>query len=117
VGVAARLGLDPSNLRRLNPNIITLQTSGYGQTGPKAEQPGWDMVMQALCGLEQRAGGEGNPPLWYRSAIVDYSTGALGAISLLMAVFTRARYGGSVETEVSLLATALTLMPELIRTP
>jgi crotonobetainyl-CoA:carnitine CoA-transferase CaiB-like acyl-CoA transferase len=73
------------------------------------------MVIQALCGLEMRAGGEGNAPLWYRSAVVDYATGALGAIAMLMAIFQRHRCAGPVAAEVSLLASALFMLSELVR--
>jgi crotonobetainyl-CoA:carnitine CoA-transferase CaiB-like acyl-CoA transferase len=116
VGVATRLGIDPPRLRDAQPDIVTLETSGYGLTGPNAREPAWDMVMQALCGLEMRAGGEGNAPLWYRSAIVDYATGALGAISILMALFHRLRTAQSVAADVSLLSCALFLMSEVVRT-
>jgi crotonobetainyl-CoA:carnitine CoA-transferase CaiB-like acyl-CoA transferase len=115
LGVAERLGVDPASLRRLRADIVTLETNGYGSKGPKAKGAGWDMVMQALCGHEARAGGIGNPPLWYRSALLDFSTGALGAISVLMAVHARNRGAGSVAIESSLLATGLFLMSELIR--
>jgi crotonobetainyl-CoA:carnitine CoA-transferase CaiB-like acyl-CoA transferase len=53
--------------------------------------------------------------LWYRSALVDFATGALGAIAVLMAVHARNRGVGSVAVETSLLATALFLMSELIQ--
>jgi crotonobetainyl-CoA:carnitine CoA-transferase CaiB-like acyl-CoA transferase len=115
VGVAERLGIDPPSLRRLQPQMVTLQTSGYGASGPKAHEPAWDMIMQALCGLEARAGGQGNPPVWYRSALVDYATGAVGAIATLMGVFHQRRHCVAVEVEVSLLSTALFLLSELIQ--
>jgi crotonobetainyl-CoA:carnitine CoA-transferase CaiB-like acyl-CoA transferase len=115
LGVAKRLHVDPQELRNLRPDIVTLETSGYGSSGPKACEPGWDMVIQALCGLEMRAGGEGNAPLWYRSAVVDYATGALGAIAMLMAIFQRHRCAGPVAAEVSLLASALFMLSELVR--
>jgi crotonobetainyl-CoA:carnitine CoA-transferase CaiB-like acyl-CoA transferase len=117
VGVAERLGIDPNTLRGLQPNIVTLETSGYGSSGPKSTEPAWDMIMQALCGLEARAGGQGNPPLWYRSALVDYATGALGAIAILMGVFQQRRCGTPVAAEVSLLATGLFMLSELIQNP
>ena len=117
LGVAERLGVDPASLRTLRPDMITLETNGYGATGPKAKQAGWDMVMQALCGHESRAGGQGNPPLWYRSALIDFATGSLGAIAVLMAAYARDRGAGAVEIETSLLATGLFLMSELVQLP
>jgi len=117
VGVAERLEVDPPSLRRLCPDIITLETSGYGLSGPKSREPAWDMVLQALCGLEMRAGGDGNPPLWYRSAIVDYATGALGAIAVVMALYHRRRHGVAVAADVSLLSSGLFLLSELVQSP
>jgi crotonobetainyl-CoA:carnitine CoA-transferase CaiB-like acyl-CoA transferase len=116
LGVAERLGVDPESLRRLRPDIVTLAATGYGSRGPKAKNAGWDMVMQALCGHEARAGGRGNAPLWYRSALIDFATGALGAIAILMALHARNRGVGSIEVETSLMATGLFLMSELIET-
>ena len=115
LGVAGRLAVDPVSLRQRKADIITLETTGYGSSGPKADKPGWDMIMQALSGLEVRAGGEGNPPLWYRSALVDYGTGALGAIAMLMSVYRRRQTGAAVEAEVSLMATALFMLVELVQ--
>ncbi|QTO23332.1 CoA transferase [Burkholderia seminalis] len=116
VGVAERLRIDPTRLREVRPDIVTLTTTAYGDSGPKAQYPGFDMVMQALCGHEERAGGEGNPPLWIRVPLVDYATGALGAVATLMGLYAQRRHGASAATHVSLLDTALFLMSELIRT-
>ncbi|MCA8094850.1 CoA transferase [Burkholderia anthina] len=116
VGVAERLGIDPERLREARPDIVTLTTTAYGDSGPKAQYSGFDMVMQALCGHEARAGGEGNPPLWIRVPLVDYAAGALGAVATLMGLYAQRRHGASAATHVSLLDTALFLMSELIRT-
>lgn len=117
VGVAERLGVHSARLRQGNPSLVTLQTTAYGSSGPKAAQPGFDMVMQALCGHELRAGGEGNPPLWYRSPFVDFATGALGAIAIVAGLVRRQATGSAVDAEVSLLGTAMFLMSELVQAP
>lgn len=107
VGVAERLGLDSDTLRADNPGLVYLHTTAYGRTGAKAGDSGFDMVMQALAGHEVRAGGAGNPPLWYRAPFVDYATGALGAIGVLAALCRRARAGRAVDVHVSLLSAAM----------
>jgi crotonobetainyl-CoA:carnitine CoA-transferase CaiB-like acyl-CoA transferase len=117
VGVAERLGVDSARLRESNPSLIVLHATAYGSSGPKATHPGFDMVTQALCGHEMRAGGAGNPPLWYRSPFVDFATGTLGAIAVVAGLVRRQTTGMAVDTEVSLLNTALFLMSELVQEP
>lgn len=116
-GVAQRLGIDPGSLRKLRPDVVTLETSAYGLSGPKASNSGFDHVLQAVCGHAVRAAGQGNPPDLYRFTIVDYGTGALGTLALLIGLFERQRCGGSVEAQTSLLNGGLFLMSELIRSP
>lgn len=117
VSVAERLGVDAKRLRESNPSLIVLHATAYGSSGPRATHPGFDMVMQALCGHEMRAGGEGNPPLWYRSPFVDFATGTLGAIAIVAGLVHRQATGVTVDAEVSLLDTALFLMSELVEAP
>ena len=117
LGVAERMAVDPASLRKHNPELVTLQTRAFGSKGPKATRPGFDMIMQAMSGHEARAGGQGNVPMWYRSAFLDYATGALGGIAMMVGLYERVRVGRAVDTEASLLATALFLMAELIERP
>jgi crotonobetainyl-CoA:carnitine CoA-transferase CaiB-like acyl-CoA transferase len=116
-GVAERLGLDQRSLRALNPGLVTLETTAYGATGTKAAAPGFDMVMQAHCGLQQRAGGLGNPPLCCRSPLVDFATGAVGAVGLLFGLYERLRSGRAVAIETNLLNVGTHMMAELVRSP
>lgn len=116
-GVPKRLGVDPAALRSRAPGTVTLETSAYGTSGPKADYPGFDQIALGLSGNEVRAGGLGNAPIWYRQCIVDYTAGMVGGIALLVGLFERARSGGAVEAEVNLLDTALYLMSELVRLP
>lgn len=107
VGVAERLGLGPCDIRAAHPDLIYLHTTAYGQIGPKAEDSGFDMVMQALCGHEIRAGGTGNEPIWYRAPFLDYATGALGAVGALAALHQRAVTGAAIDVHTSLLGAAM----------
>lgn len=116
-GVAERLGFDQKILRGINPSLITLETTAYGPTGPKALAPGFDMVMQAHSGLQYRAGGIGNAPLCSRSPLVDFATGAVGAIGLLVGLFERFRTGRTLAAETNLLNVCTHMMAELIRAP
>ena len=116
-GVSSRLGLDQATLRQINPSLITLETTAYGATGPKAAAPGFDMIMQAHCGLQHRAGGAGNPPLCSRTPLVDFATGAVGAIGLLVGLYERLRTGNALAAESNLLNVGTYMMAELVRAP
>ncbi|MGE4431289.1 MAG: CoA transferase [Sphingobium sp.] len=114
-GVAERLGIDPASLRSRNPGQIVLQTTAYGLSGPKAENPGLDPILQGIAGHEVRAGGAGNDPLWFRTAVVDYATGSLGAVALLIALYRLRGAGEVCDAEVSLLDSAIFMLAEAVR--
>jgi crotonobetainyl-CoA:carnitine CoA-transferase CaiB-like acyl-CoA transferase len=114
-GVSARLGIDAATLQRTRPEIIVGETSGYGPDGPKAQRSGFDMLFQAFCGHEFRGSGEGDLPLWNRSAIVDFGGGLLTAIGVLFALLNRRRGKAPPGIHVNLLDTGLYLMSELIQ--
>ena len=115
--VAKRLGLDPLDLRRARNDLVIMRTSGYGTRGPKSQYPGFDMVIQACSGLEYAAAGQGNPPMWYRSPVVDYAAGAVGAIATLMGLFEQQRVGAPVTADVSLLSVGMFLGSEVVQSP
>ncbi len=116
-GVGDRLCLDRRSLRALNPAVVTLETTAYGATGPKSPAPGFDMVMQAHCGLEYRAGGTDNPPLCCRSPLVDFATGAIGAVGLLVGLWERLKSGRALSVETNLLNVGTHMLSELVRAP
>jgi crotonobetainyl-CoA:carnitine CoA-transferase CaiB-like acyl-CoA transferase len=116
-GVSARLGIDAKSLHRVNPSLIVLESAAYGSSGPLAERPGFDMVFQALCGHDHRAGGLGNPPLWNRTSMVDYAGGMLGAAAILQHLYQRARSGHGAELGIGLLNSGIFLLSELIALP
>ncbi len=114
-GAAARLGLDPKGLWKINPNLIVLETSGFGATGPIAERSCLDPIMQAFAGHEIRAGGVGNRAMWNRSAFSDIAAAGIGGVAVLMALYHRARSGGRGSLDVSLLGAGLFLLAELVQ--
>jgi crotonobetainyl-CoA:carnitine CoA-transferase CaiB-like acyl-CoA transferase len=115
--VSARLGVDPDSLQRLKPGLIVLETTGYGSSGPSGQRPGYDMVLQAFCGFEDLAGGEGNPPVWDRTTMLDYGAGLCGAAGLLMALIHRQRSGAGASISTCLLNAGLFMLSELIKQP
>lgn len=115
VGVAERNGFDPKTLRQSNPKLVTIHSSAYGSSGPKAMNSGWDPVLQPYCGHAIRAGGEGNDPLVYQIPVLDYGTGVLGAIGLLQGLLRRDATGAAVEVEANLLDSGIYMLSELIQ--
>jgi crotonobetainyl-CoA:carnitine CoA-transferase CaiB-like acyl-CoA transferase len=94
VGGFARLGFDEATLRALNPRLIHLAISGYGPTGPAADRPGYDFVIQAASGLMSITGApdlEGGEPTKVGVAIGDVVAGMLGAVSVLAGLVGRER--------------------------
>src|SRR5205085_6513773 len=94
-----------------------LDSPAYGAEGPTALKSGFDMVMQALCGHEMKAAGQGNPPAWNRNNMVDFAAGMLGAVVTLTALVHRARTGEGSSLESPLLNAGVWLLSELIQTP
>ncbi len=103
-GVAARLGLDEPTLRAENARLIYCSVSAFGQTGPLAERPGLDPVVQSYGGLawEQGAAAEDAPEL-VRGSLVDYYTGSLAVSGVLLALIARGQTGTGQRIETSLL--------------
>jgi len=115
VGGFARLGFDEDELRRLNPRLVHLAISGYGPTGPAADRPGYDFVIQATSGLMSITGApdeDGGGPTKVGVAISDVVSGMLGAVSVLAALVGRERdaspaAGRGQRIDVSLLGSTL----------
>ena len=94
VGGFARLGFDDDALADLNARLVHLAISGYGPTGPQADLPGYDFVVQAVAGLMSITGfndREGGQPTKVGVAISDVVTGLLGCVAVLAALEGRGR--------------------------
>ena len=103
-GVSTRLGLDDPTLRAQNARLIYCSVSAFGQTGPLAERPGLDPVVQSYGGLAWEQGAaDGDPPELVRGSLVDYYTGSLAVSGILLALIARGRTGLGQRIETSLL--------------
>jgi crotonobetainyl-CoA:carnitine CoA-transferase CaiB-like acyl-CoA transferase len=103
-GGLARLGFDDADLEALNPRLVHLAITGYGTSGPAADRPGYDFVIQATSGLMSITGApdaEGGGPTKVGVAITDVATGMLGAVSVLAALLARAGTAGGGASEVA----------------
>jgi crotonobetainyl-CoA:carnitine CoA-transferase CaiB-like acyl-CoA transferase len=105
--VPAKLGLDYARLKEHNPKIVCAHLSAYGRSGPRADWPGFDYLMQAEAGYFSLTGEPGTPPARFGLSIVDLMTG-LGLAYALLAALTAARAtGAGRDIDVSLFDMAL----------
>jgi len=88
-----RRGLDSQTLRSKHPRLIYCSISGYGFSGPKAEQPGYDILAQAEAGVMSFTGEPDGGPMRFPIAIADMTTGMYAAMGILGALFARERSG------------------------
>lgn len=109
-GAAARLGLEYDRLRPINPSLIYCSISGFGQTGPKAEHPAYDSVIQAFAGVMASNGTHDRHPVRIGPAVVDYGTGVQAALAISAALFGRAQTGQGRCIDVAMTDAALMLM-------
>ncbi len=106
-GVTNRLKIDYPALSALNPEIIYVSASAFGQTGPYSHRPGFDPLLQAMTGVERSQGGRHNPPVFLRIAITDNVTAMTHAAAITMALYHRERTGRGQRIEVSLLQSGI----------
>ena len=93
-GTLEAWGLDFETLSRLNPRLIMLRISGYGQTGPMRDQPGFGVIAEAMGGLRHITGEPGRAPVRPAISIGDSLSALHGVIGLLMALYHRDVRGG-----------------------
>jgi crotonobetainyl-CoA:carnitine CoA-transferase CaiB-like acyl-CoA transferase len=103
----AKLGLTYEQLRHVKPEIVCCSLSGFGMTGPRAAEGGYDYMMQGLAGWQMLTGEPGGPPTKSGLSLVDLSGGYASAIALLAGIWRARREGVGCDCDVSLFETAL----------
>src|SRR5262249_13903623 len=98
-----------AEMQALNPRLIYCSISAYGQSGPWANKPGVDGVLQAVSGLMSITGQEGEPPSKVQAPVVDMVTGYHATIGVLAALHRRAAGATVGRLDVNLFAGALML--------
>ena len=110
-GVVERYGLGPESLRKERPDLIYCNLSAFGETGPLADKPGYDPLMQAFAGLMSVTGeGHGRTPVRAGVSLVDMGAGMWSTIGILASLIERARTKRGAIVSTSLYETALTWM-------
>ena len=108
-GVAARLSADYDTLRARNPRLIYASISGFGQTGPYAQRPGFDLIAQGAAGVMSVTGEPGGNPVKAGVPVSDLSAGLFCAVGILSALQARERTGEGQRIDTSLWEGALAL--------
>jgi crotonobetainyl-CoA:carnitine CoA-transferase CaiB-like acyl-CoA transferase len=103
----AKLGLTYEDLRTINPRIVCCSLSGFGQTGPRAHEGGYDYMMQGLAGWMSLTGEPDSPPTKTGLSLVDLSGGYVAALALLSGLWRARRDGVGCDCDISLFETAL----------
>ena len=92
-GTLARMGLGYEDIKAINPDIVYCTISGYGRTGPMANKPGYDLIIQAYSGLMHLTGDPNGPPQRVGFSLVDLFTGMLAYGSIVTALYHRDKTG------------------------
>ncbi|WP_415392692.1 CaiB/BaiF CoA transferase family protein [Paracoccus sp. SJTW-4] len=103
VGGLKRFGLDYDSLSALNPRLIYASVTGFGQDGPRATQPGYDFLIQGMCGIMDLTGEPDGEPQKVGVAWIDIFTGLYGVIGIQAALAERERSGRGQQVDLSLL--------------
>jgi crotonobetainyl-CoA:carnitine CoA-transferase CaiB-like acyl-CoA transferase len=116
-GTLARMGLDYATLAQLHPRLIYASISGFGQTGPRSHEAGYDAMVQAEGGLMSITGSPDAPPVRLGVAISDIAAGMFTVQGILLALIARGTTGRGQQVDISMLdATAALLTYQAQRT-
>jgi crotonobetainyl-CoA:carnitine CoA-transferase CaiB-like acyl-CoA transferase len=101
------LRLTYDDLKSVNPRVVCCSLSGFGMTGPRAAEPGYDYIMQSMAGWMSLTGDPDGPPTKSGLSLVDLSSGYVSAIALLAGLWRARREGVGCDCDISLFETAL----------
>jgi crotonobetainyl-CoA:carnitine CoA-transferase CaiB-like acyl-CoA transferase len=113
-GTTARFGLDYERVRAANPGVVYLSLSGFGQSGPYARRPAYNVIAQGLSGIMAVTGAPGDPPTRVGGTAADVVTAYLAFGAINAALVHRFRTGQGQYLDVSLLSATLGLLPDMV---
>ena len=109
-GTLDKLGLDYASLANDHPRLVYTSVSGFGQTGPRRKEPGYDAIMQAEGGLMSVTGPNEGPSFRLGVAIADIVSGMFAAYGTSMALFARERSGRGQQVDIAMLDSVAALL-------
>jgi crotonobetainyl-CoA:carnitine CoA-transferase CaiB-like acyl-CoA transferase len=107
--VPAKLKITYEDLKHLNPAIVCCSLSGFGMSGPRSKEPGYDYMLQGLAGWMSLTGEPDGPPTKSGLSLVDFSGGFVAALALVSGIHAARRDGVGMDCDVSLYDTALSM--------
>ena len=113
VGDLARRGLDYDSVSKINPRLIYASVTGFGQTGPRAPEPGYDAALQGMTGVMSVTGETDGPPSKVGVAWIVILTGLTATIGILSALYDRENSGLGQHVDVSLFDVGIVSMANL----
>ena len=113
-GTLERLGLAPSELLARNPKLVITRVTGFGQTGPYRNRPGFATIAESMSGLAAISGEPDGQPLLPPIALTDEITGLAAAFATMVAVHHAAAGGGGQVVDVTLIESLLQIMSPLV---
>ena len=112
-GVTKKLGVDYNTLKDVNPRLVYCSISGFGQDGPYASRPAYDMIVQALSGAMSLTGEIGGRPVRSGTPIGDLNAGQSAATAILAALWERERSGIGQAIDISMLDVQVAMLSYL----
>lgn len=109
-GTLERWGLGYDALSQVNPGVILVRISGFGQDGPNSQRPGYGVVCEAFSGLREITGDPDRPPARVAVSVTDYITGLYAAYAAVMALHERHRTGKGQVVDAALYESAFSFM-------
>ncbi|TAM24882.1 MAG: CoA transferase [Candidimonas sp.] len=106
-GVMDRLGLGYEAMRKINPKLVYCSISAYGQTGPRSQEGGFDLTLQAMSGLMSVTGEPGGAPVKCGVPVCDFAAGLYAAFSIASALRGVEREGQGTHIDISMLGATL----------
>jgi crotonobetainyl-CoA:carnitine CoA-transferase CaiB-like acyl-CoA transferase len=113
-GVMERLGLGYEALSARNPGLVMVRISGYGQSGPYAERPGYGAICEAVGGVRHMTGDPDRPPARVALATTDYLSSVYAAFGAMTAIHARTKTGRGQVVDVALYEAAFTQMEPVV---
>lgn len=110
-GTLEKMGFDPDALHAINPGLIVVRLTGWGQTGPYRNQPGFGSLVEAMSGFAAKNGAPDQPPMLPNMALADMVAGLYGAFAVTAAVRAVETHGGPGQViDLSLIEPLLSIM-------